>query len=107
MRVQVGKEEGQKRRRSLPAGEKKTMNLPAGERKTMKSIKKPASGVRISAYGCTDVGVVRTNNEDNFLLAVFFGQTVRHESCKQESHQTNSGNAHNSFHNLLLSKHSS
>src|SRR5437773_1534639 len=37
--------------------------------KERKSIKKPSSEVRLSAYGCTDVGVVRTNNEDNFLLS--------------------------------------
>ncbi|MEW6730702.1 MAG: Stp1/IreP family PP2C-type Ser/Thr phosphatase [Acidobacteriota bacterium] len=36
------------------------------ERKTMK---KPSGEVRLTAYGCTDVGMVRTNNEDNFLLA--------------------------------------
>lgn len=33
------------------------------------SSKKTSSEVIISAYGCTDVGVVRTNNEDNFLIS--------------------------------------
>jgi PPM family protein phosphatase len=32
-------------------------------------MKRPSSEVRISAYGCTDVGIVRNNNEDNFLLS--------------------------------------
>lgn len=32
-------------------------------------MKKRSSEVKFSAYGSTDVGVVRTNNEDNFLLS--------------------------------------
>ncbi len=32
-------------------------------------MKKSSSEVRMTAYGCTDVGVVRANNEDNFLLS--------------------------------------
>jgi PPM family protein phosphatase len=46
--------------------EKHRRRVPANERKSMK---KSSSEVRISAYGCTDVGIVRTNNEDNFLLS--------------------------------------
>ncbi len=34
-----------------------------------KKTKRLSNEVRLSAYGCTDVGVVRTNNEDNFLLS--------------------------------------
>ncbi|MBL8194154.1 MAG: hypothetical protein JNM06_10225, partial [Blastocatellia bacterium] len=34
-----------------------------------KKTKKLSNEVRLNAYGCTDVGVVRSNNEDSFLLS--------------------------------------
>jgi PPM family protein phosphatase len=37
--------------------------------KSPRQSKKPANEVRLTAYGCTDVGVVRSNNEDNFLIS--------------------------------------
>jgi PPM family protein phosphatase len=42
-------------------------NKPAA-RKTAKA-SKASPDIRISVYGCTDVGMVRTNNEDNFLVS--------------------------------------
>lgn len=43
----------------------KTSSNSSADKKT----KKLSNEVRLSAYGCTDVGVVRSNNEDNFLLS--------------------------------------
>lgn len=39
-------------------------NGSTGEKRSKKS-----SEIRLSAFGCTDVGLVRNNNEDSFLLA--------------------------------------
>lgn len=46
-----------------PKGQRQSSS---GEKKT---IKKSTGEVRVTAYGCTDVGVVRLNNEDNFLIS--------------------------------------
>ncbi len=48
-----------------PRRQSSNSNNSNAEKKT----KKLSNEVRLSAYGCTDVGVVRTNNEDNFLLS--------------------------------------
>lgn len=50
-----------------------------------RTTKKPSTEVKITAYGCTDVGVVRTNNEDNFLLAdLAAGAAINIEDLNQK-----------------------